>query len=444
MSGKNWEVDPETKQKLQGLQKLPGNTTCVDCSSPGPQWASPKFGIFMCLSCSGIHRGLGVHVSFVRSITMDAFKPAELARMTAGGNNAWKTFWENHDAVKLEDLNWDDCTIRERYEGDVGEEYKARLTAKVEGREYVAGEEKVNLPPKKVVEPQSLGGSRSGTPLGRRGGAGGLGGGVGSAGGRTPRSASPALGTVSMGKKAQNEAFFARMGSENAGRPDDLPPSQGGKFTGFGSDPFPTAQRSEGGGIPGADEFQKDPLGALTKGFGWFGGMVQKGVGEGMQRIAAADLQSHAKALGTTVTSTVSSTLQTGGKVATDTLSRFVEGDAVHHSQRTPNAGGPEPEHQDFWDDFAATGEQRMAEKKGPAADKLDFWDDFAAAGEARMAAKKSVEPERKDFWDEFSNSGGAAKEAKQVPAKTKPSSIGTAAMSKRRPAGKDDEWNEW
>ncbi|KAK5008247.1 Zn finger-containing GTPase- Activating Protein for ARF, partial [Elasticomyces elasticus] len=87
---KTWEIDPETRSKLLGIQKSNENNRCVDCNAPSPQWASPKFGVFMCLTCSGVHRGLGVHISFVRSITMDSFKVQEVQRMACGGNKPWR------------------------------------------------------------------------------------------------------------------------------------------------------------------------------------------------------------------------------------------------------------------------------------------------------------------------------------------------------------------
>ena len=56
---------------LNILRSAPGCTTCADCSMPEPEWASLNYGVVLCVECSGAHRGLGVHVSKVRSAILD-------------------------------------------------------------------------------------------------------------------------------------------------------------------------------------------------------------------------------------------------------------------------------------------------------------------------------------------------------------------------------------
>lgn len=74
------------KKRLKALMNKPENQVCSDCPERQPRWASLivpppgsppgslPIGAFCCLECSGSHRRLGVHISFVRSINLDSCK----------------------------------------------------------------------------------------------------------------------------------------------------------------------------------------------------------------------------------------------------------------------------------------------------------------------------------------------------------------------------------
>uniref|UniRef100_A0A8C0BV13 Arf-GAP with GTPase, ANK repeat and PH domain-containing protein 3 n=1 Tax=Buteo japonicus TaxID=224669 RepID=A0A8C0BV13_9AVES len=108
-------------QAMQAVRTARGNSFCVDCDAPNPDWASLNLGSLMCIECSGIHRNLGTHLSRVRSLDLDDWPSELLMVMTAIGNALANAVWEGAvegypkptpDSSREEKERW----IRAKYE----------------------------------------------------------------------------------------------------------------------------------------------------------------------------------------------------------------------------------------------------------------------------------------------------------------------------------------
>jgi len=111
---------------------------------------------FLCLSCSGLHRGFGVNVSFVRSVTMDSWSDLQLAMMKQGGNGKLKQFFEYYKMPK-------DAPLDFKYKTKAGFFYRELLKAQAEGRDAPAAPNEVeglelvgNIAPPTNIQPGSL------------------------------------------------------------------------------------------------------------------------------------------------------------------------------------------------------------------------------------------------------------------------------------------------
>lgn len=110
------------------IRKAEGNSYCADCSAPRPDWASINLGILVCIECSGIHRSLGVHVSKVRSLTLDK--------------------WEEHTVRYMESMG--NAKVNRIYEGNLGECQKpTRECSKEERKKFICSkyiDQKFHIP----------------------------------------------------------------------------------------------------------------------------------------------------------------------------------------------------------------------------------------------------------------------------------------------------------
>uniref|UniRef100_A0A1A8LKX3 ArfGAP with dual PH domains 1 n=1 Tax=Nothobranchius pienaari TaxID=704102 RepID=A0A1A8LKX3_9TELE len=83
----------KNRQRLKELLEKPGNGTCADCGASDPEWASYTLGVFVCHSCSGLHRNIA-QISKVKSLLLDPWSSSEIEFINSVGNNAAKAKYE--------------------------------------------------------------------------------------------------------------------------------------------------------------------------------------------------------------------------------------------------------------------------------------------------------------------------------------------------------------
>jgi len=80
------------EKDLSKLRKL--NNRCADCNSINPSWASVNIGVLICQRCCIFHRKMGVHISRVKSITLDYWNKKYINHLKQNGNEKINKIYE--------------------------------------------------------------------------------------------------------------------------------------------------------------------------------------------------------------------------------------------------------------------------------------------------------------------------------------------------------------
>lgn len=92
-------------------------------------------GVLLCLDCSSTHRGMGVHLTFVRSLDLDEWTQSQIDAMRLGGNGNARAYFRKHGITDLYGSKTD-----KKYKSKAAQNYKSELANLVNAEGLKRGE----------------------------------------------------------------------------------------------------------------------------------------------------------------------------------------------------------------------------------------------------------------------------------------------------------------
>ncbi|KAF9481856.1 hypothetical protein BDN70DRAFT_875809 [Pholiota conissans] len=208
---------------------------------------------------------------------MDTWQDEQVRRMQLGGNLPFKEFMKSYEPADQGGFK-EGASPYDTYHCWAAAQYREKLDAMLAGRDwspsappatFTAGSRSASPAPSSQGLRKSRASNR--TLTGRSGSNSPAPSFRSSPGGTPNLNSNPAND-----QKTANENYFAGLGRANENRPVDLPPSQGGRYTGFGSTPTPPPNSNplSSANAPTLSDLQENPVAAISKGWSLFAAAV--------------------------------------------------------------------------------------------------------------------------------------------------------------------------